>query len=74
METISSRWRHNTGQNKSASTHTLNIRHNLTPENTVSSLVMLLHVTKETTHPNTDWLLQWVSSGYAGVGSIDDAN
>ena len=35
-------------------THTLNIRHNLTPENTVSSLVMLLYVTKETTHPNTD--------------------
>lgn len=24
------------------------------PENTVSSLVMLLYVTKETTHPNTD--------------------
>lgn len=35
-------------------THNLNIRHNLTPENTVSSLVMLLYVTKETTHPNTD--------------------
>lgn len=34
--------------------HILNIRHNLTPENTVSSLVMLLYVTKETTHPNTD--------------------